>query len=70
MNFAVARLSIDPFDLNAQQLLLSGAGIEPFSWADSNFFRGFGVVSMLKNWCFGTIRVTATLFKISRGLRR
>ena len=38
MNFAVARLSIDPLDRNAQQLLLSGAGIEPFSWADSNFF--------------------------------
>ena len=38
MNFAIARLSIDPFDRNAQQLLLSGAGIEPFSWADSNFF--------------------------------
>ena len=38
MNFALARLSIDPMDRNAQQLLLSGAGIEPFSWADSNFF--------------------------------
>ena len=38
MNFAVARLSIDPLDRNAQQLLLSGAGIEPFSWADSVFF--------------------------------
>ena len=38
MNFAVARLSIDPLDRNAQQLLLSGAGIEPFSWSDPNFF--------------------------------
>ena len=38
MNFAVARLSIDPMDCNAQQLLLSGAGIEPFSWVDSSFF--------------------------------
>ena len=38
MNFAVARLSIDPVDRNAQQLLLSGAGIEPFSWANSKFF--------------------------------
>ena len=38
MNFALARLSIDPMDRNAQQLLLSGAGIEPFSWADSSFF--------------------------------
>ena len=38
MNFAIARLSIDPLDLNAQQLLLSGAGIEPFNWADSSFF--------------------------------
>ena len=38
MNFAIARLSIDPLDLKAQQLLLSGAGIEPFSWSDANFF--------------------------------
>ena len=38
MNFAVARLSIDPLDHDAQQLLLSGAGIEHFSWSDSNFF--------------------------------
>ena len=30
MNFAVARLSIDPLDRSAQQLLLSGVGIEPF----------------------------------------
>ena len=38
MNFAVARLSIDPLDLTAQKLLLSGAGIEPFSWNDPSFF--------------------------------
>ena len=38
MNFAIARLSIDPLDLKAQQLLLSGVGIESFSWADSSFF--------------------------------
>ena len=38
MNFAVARLSINPLDRDAQQLLLSGAGIEPFSWSDANFF--------------------------------
>lgn len=38
MNFAMARLSIDPLDRNAQQLLLSGIGIEPFSWNDSSFF--------------------------------
>ena len=38
MNFAIARLSIDPLDRNAQQLLLFGGGIEPFSWVDSSFF--------------------------------
>ena len=38
MNFAVARLSIDPLDFQAQQLLLSGSGIEPFSWSDPSFF--------------------------------
>ena len=38
LNFAVARLSIDPLDCSAQQLLLSGAGIEPFSWVDPVFF--------------------------------
>ena len=38
MNFAIARLSINPLDRDAQQLLLFGAGIEPFSWVDSNFF--------------------------------
>ena len=39
MNFAIARLSIDPLDRNAQQLLLFGGGIEPFSWVDSSFFE-------------------------------
>ena len=38
MNFAVARLSINSLDRKAQQLLLAGAGIEPFSWADCSFF--------------------------------
>ena len=64
MNFAVARLSIDPLDFQAQQLLLSGSGIEPFSWSDPSFSRDFGVANTLMNWFFGKIRVMAMPSKI------
>ena len=64
MNFAVARLSIDPLDRNAQQLCCQEQVLNPLVGLIPIFFRDFGVASTLKNWCFGTIRVMAMPFKI------
>ena len=70
MNYAIARLSINPLDWNAQQLLLSGVELNHLVGLIPVFFQTCGVANTFKNLFFGMIRVTAMPFKIWRVLRR